>query len=365
MKKKDITNSGDLYFYHTKRIIVILILFLGISFLSALTFISLFQSGEMTISVPDVTGKSLVQAQLRLQRDDLHFKIKTKRFPGKPSGIVLAQEPVGGSTTRKQRAVLLFINTPYVTGTVPNLSGMTLNEAMTSLKQATTTNFKAVLFRRAYSFSESVPAGRIISQTPAWGIHHPSPVYVNILISKGASSRNTTLPRFTGQNVLQAMRWIAMNNGTPRAVAAAGAADGVVASQEPVAGSALAPGQLVLLRTGAGKKYGVFNLHLPLELKLSQLNLKKVAVATNSNLSDAEKKRKDREEELKRQQSLILKNKANYTVSISVNESGASTTLFNGVKKPGDRILLTFPYTGRALISVKINDRLFFTRQYR
>ena len=366
MKKKDINDSSDLYFYHTKRIVLVLILFLGISFLSALTFISLFQSGEMTISVPNVTGKTLVRAQLRLQRDDLHYKIKTKRFAGKPSGIVLAQEPVGGSTTKKQRAVLLFINTPSMSGTVPNLSGMSLPEAQLQLKQASTSNFKAVLFRRAYSFSETVPAGRIISQTPDWGVHHPSPVYVNLLISKGASSRKTILPRFTGQQVLQAMRWIAMNNATPKVVSVAGAARGTVASQEPAAGSALAPGQLVLLKTGSGTKYGAFNLTLPQELKLAQLNLKKTApeTSTNANLSDAERKRKDQEDERKRQQSLILKNAASYKVTVSVDEGGSSTTLVEGIKKPGDRIILTFPYTGQAVIRVKINDRLFFTRRY-
>jgi len=365
MKKKDITDSGDLYFYHTKRIVVVLFLFLGISFLSALTFISLFQSGEMTISVPDVTGKTLIQAQLRLQQDDLHYKIKTQRFDDKPSGIVLAQEPGGGSSTKKQRAVLLFVNSLAQKRTVPNLSGMTTAEAATKLKQSTTSNFHAVLYRRAYSFSDTVPAGRIISQTPLWGVHLPSPVNVTLLISKGASSRKATLPSFRGENVQQAMRWIALNSATPKVVPAQGTAAGVVASQEPAAGSALAPGQLVLLRTGPGKKYGVFDLKLPQELKLSQLNLKRIASRTNSNLSDAEKKRRDKEEEQKRHQSLILKNRAQYTVSVSVTEGGATTTLLQGAKKPGDRILLTFPYTGTASISIKIDGTLFFTRQYR
>lgn len=366
MKKKEITDPKDLYFYHTKRVLVVLMLFMGISFVSALTFISLFQAGEMAISVPDVVGKSLVEAQLRLQQDELLYLIKTKQYTDKPEGIVLEQEPQGGSSTKKQRAIILFINVPAPAGTLPNLCGLGIDEARTRLAAATASNFKPVLGYQAAAPSDTVPAGKIISQTPAPGFPYPSPVTVSVLVSTGPDSGSIRLPDFRGQGVENALRWLALNDLTGKVVPTANAPAGSVSGQEPAAGTALHPGQLVTLTSGAGKSWGVLNLHLPRELKLSQLNISKPAeTVTNSKLSDAEQKLKLQQEEQLRQQQLILSNPDQFKVTVRVEESGNSTTLLDEVKRPNDRILLIFPYTGTATMEILIDGKLFFTRRYR
>lgn len=365
MKKKDITDPKDLYFYHTKRVLVVLMVFMTISFVSALTFISLFQSGEMAISVPDVVGKGLVEAQLRLQQDELLYLIKTKQYVNKPEGVVLEQEPQGGSSTKKQRAIILFINVPAPAGTLPNLCGLSLEQARQKLTAATTSNFRPLLGYQAAAPSDTVPAGKIISQTPAPGLPYPSPVMVSVLVSSGAEAGSIRLPDFRGQGVENALHWLAMNDLTGKVVATPNMPAGSVGGQEPAPGTALHPGQLVTLASGGGKSWGVLNLHLPRELKLSQLNIRKPAVSvTNTQLSEIEQKLKQQQEEQARQQQLILSSPAQYKVTVRVQENGGSTTLLDENKRPNDRILLVFPYTGTATMEILIDDKLFFTRRY-
>ena len=57
IRKADVVTERDLWFYHTRRIVTILLVFVGLSTLIAVTFINMWREGEGMSAVPDVGAK--------------------------------------------------------------------------------------------------------------------------------------------------------------------------------------------------------------------------------------------------------------------------------------------------------------------
>lgn len=90
------------------------------------------------IKVPDLTGKSLTQAEQIINNQMLRYQVVDSVYiEGKEPGIVVEQDPPVGASVKEQRTIYLTItkgNAPQVK--LPNLIDMTLRQATQVLQNA-------------------------------------------------------------------------------------------------------------------------------------------------------------------------------------------------------------------------------------
>lgn len=373
IRKQDVRSEQELKLYYPKRIVLLLLAFIVLTIVVALAFINFWREGEVVVSVPDVRQQPLMRALLMLQKKNLRYRIKTVIAHDQPAGIVVDQQPKGGFFTRELRTVKLFISQPSGPGNTPNLIGKTLAEAEMHLKRINTTNFQIRLGKQAYTFSDQVAAGRIVSQNPNPGARAQSPILIDLLISKGREGYEVVLPNFTRQSVDKALRWLAMNNVAFRQTAMPGEPEGKIVAQNPAAGETISHGGVVTLSIGGSARYGVFNYVFPNELKLSQANLRNESGLSNeetiraedaTNQAMARKRREQLERRRRRQEALIKKGVDRFKVQLIKTENNKSETIFRGSKAPGERMIASFKYKSPVKLEMIVEGQKFITRTY-
>ena len=90
-------------------------------------------AGPGNVAVPEVGGRSVAEAVAALQNAGLQATFVYIVQTGTPSGTVLDEFPAGGSQKQRGSQVRLSIAVP---GTVPDVTGLTLDAARTALQNA-------------------------------------------------------------------------------------------------------------------------------------------------------------------------------------------------------------------------------------
>jgi serine/threonine-protein kinase len=90
-------------------------------------------SGPLPVAVPDVGGKSLPDAQAALQAAGFTTRVQYAVDGTTPSGNVEAQDPPAAATAPQRSVVTLTV---AVSGTVPDVAGMSLADAKAALAAA-------------------------------------------------------------------------------------------------------------------------------------------------------------------------------------------------------------------------------------
>jgi beta-lactam-binding protein with PASTA domain len=368
-RKSDIVTEDDLYFFHTKRIVVVFILFVLLCGFSIVAFITLWKDGEGMSVVPDVTDSTLITALLELQDKNLYGTVKTISDISRPTGIVLEQEPKGGFFTRESRNVMLFLNQPALDNEVPNIIGKTLAEARAALTAHAAEKYEASIGVVAYGQSEIIPPGYICVQNPVPNAPAHNPLVVNVVVSLGKPHSSVELPDFRGQSFETASRWLALNNITVSVQQNTGGAAGVVSTQDPLPGTRIHEGSAITLTVGGSMKYGVLDFIFPLMLKLSQASLNFTtaaqANATDQDLSVDQLKLQQQRDEERLQRELIREGDASYPVEVYlVAPSGSRSLLYKGTHKPGEHLVQGFSYNNEVTLELNIDGRKFISRKY-
>ena len=122
-------------------------------------------SGPAAAKVPDVTGMTEAEAKGTLEDAGLASASASQYDLTAPAGEVLAQLPEAGQEAVAGSPVGLLVSKgrPEVTVAVPDVAGMTADEATTTLADAALT---AVLVE---AYVADVPAGDVADQEPAPG----------------------------------------------------------------------------------------------------------------------------------------------------------------------------------------------------
>src|SRR5262249_61080717 len=97
-----------------------------------------------------------------------------------PTGSVISQNPAAGGSIAPGSAVALVISSGPPPVTVPNVVGLTQGAASTAI-----TNAGLMVGAVTTATSATVPAGSVISQTPAAGAVVASDSSVALLVSSG------------------------------------------------------------------------------------------------------------------------------------------------------------------------------------
>ena len=110
-----------------------------------------------------VVGATQAAATAALQRAGLARGLVSRAFDARPDGTVLSADPAPGARLKPGTAVALVVSKGPDLLPVPAVTGQSLERATTSLAEA---GFRT---SSKQAFSERVPSGQVVSQTPADG----------------------------------------------------------------------------------------------------------------------------------------------------------------------------------------------------
>ena len=172
-------------------LVIVLVLLLGAGSVLAYNLMNPKETVPVTATMPSVQSKTQTDALNIIM--DAGFgppTIEPQYSDTVKSGLAIGTEPEGGTRVPLDRKVTLFISQgPSSVVIPPTLAGMTEPEARDALRllnlQGGSTN---------EANSASVPAGRVLSTTPAVGESVPPGTTVDLVLSTG----NVTVPDLVG-----------------------------------------------------------------------------------------------------------------------------------------------------------------------
>jgi len=178
-----------------------LLLFLIVFFLAAIFTSQFIERGEI-VSIPDLTGKTLVEARTALARVKLSLQEKGVQFSDRfDRGRVVLQEPPANSRIRVNKAVKVTLSGGSEMADVPGLVGRSLEAASRLLSDS---GLQKGLISQIHT--SQYAAGRIIAQDPP-----PSPLRVkrntpvNLLVSQGDIEPRYVMPDLIGKKASPAI----------------------------------------------------------------------------------------------------------------------------------------------------------------
>jgi serine/threonine-protein kinase len=142
------------------------------------------------VTVPDVVGLPSATAAQRVHDRGLEVRIQNVVDPRVPRDHVAREDPPAGNSVRKGSLVTLTVSAGPGEAPVPRVQGLKRAKAEAALHKA---GFGSRV-RRAYS--NSVPAGRVISSTPRAGTELEKGRTVTITVSRG--KQRVAVPQLKG-----------------------------------------------------------------------------------------------------------------------------------------------------------------------
>jgi eukaryotic-like serine/threonine-protein kinase len=223
------------------------LLFLLIVFLSTAVLSSrVIQKGDI-VSVPDVSGKTLAEAERDLAQKRLPLQEKGIEFNDRyERGKIISQDPPAGSKIRVNRPIRVVVSSGSELVEVPALVGRSLEAASKVLGEG---GLQRGLISQIHTARHA--AGRIIAQEPAPGgqkIKRTTPL--NFLVSQGEIEPRYLMPDLIYKKAVPTMnilRELGFRVANVRYSFYPGREPGIIIGQFPPLGSAIAKRSLIAL----------------------------------------------------------------------------------------------------------------------
>ena len=297
----------------TAAYVIAALLILGVFGLLAWMLAGNLLGSDEPVTVPDVVGMQQDEAEAALEEVGLEAAIEPKNSK-KPEGEVLKQDPEEGKEVDPGSVVTLTVSGGVAQTTVPDLVGLSLEDAQQALKDArlklgdvdeqegsdaepgevldqfpnsgeevpvgreidlvvaaaalvpdvtgmTQDEAEAALADAGYGVSvasepnNEVEAGVVISQDPAGGTEYEQGQTVTILVSEGAEARE--MPDVTGENADDAQAFLEEDYGlnVSQTEGTCAAPPGTVCDQDPAPGTPVEAGDSVTLFVQPGDAF--------------------------------------------------------------------------------------------------------------
>ena len=224
-------------------------LFIGAIFLLSALIYGLVGYSSGDIAVPDVKGKTLVEAEAILKDNNLDFTLKEEFDAKVPTGTVIKQSPGAGSHVKAGRKIQLTVSKGAEPGVVPDLKGKNLAEATEMLHAA-----KLAVGKVTVQYKEGAAQGAVLSQDIEAGKKVAAGTKVDLVvnISKGQS----VVPDLKGLTLSDARERLSSMGLMVGSVTTKedSAPKGTVIGAEPEFGIVLSEGSVVTLIVSGGKK---------------------------------------------------------------------------------------------------------------
>jgi eukaryotic-like serine/threonine-protein kinase len=199
------------------------------------------------IAVPDFVNKSSTQSQQALLRLGLHSTVTEETSETVPQDRVLRQEPLAGTKLAKGDQVSLVVSSGLPMVQVPEVGGYTVADAQRRLQDA---KLKSKVIQ---VYSAAVPSGQVISLNPGVGTSVREGTPVVLTVSKGVQP--VSVPTVVGITLDQARARLRAR-GLMLTIGQQTQSDTIpantVASQDPQAGSQVAPNSQVTVVVSTG-----------------------------------------------------------------------------------------------------------------
>lgn len=224
-------------------------LFIGAIFLLSALIYGLVGYSSGDIAVPDVKGKTLVEAEAILKDNNLDFTLKEEFDAKVPTGTVIKQSPGAGSHVKAGRKIQLTVSKGAEPGVVPDLKGKNLAEATEMLHAA-----KLAVGKVTVQYKEGAAQGAVLNQDIEAGKKVAAGTKVDLVvnISKGQS----VVPDLKGLTLSDARERLSSMGLMVGSVTTKedSAPKGTVIGAEPEFGKVLSEGSVVTLIVSGGKK---------------------------------------------------------------------------------------------------------------
>lgn len=297
--------------------VIFLIAFLG-AFLSYGNFWS-----NTTVDVPNVVGKQVSVAKNMLE--DKHLRVSTSEVTNTdiPAGQVISQTPGAGEKVKEQRTIHLVVSKGVGDITVPDLSGLSLEQARLRLK-----DIGLVVGKITQQSMDGKPDNVIIAQTPSGDSKVAKGTTVDVVVNK-AKAKKVKMPDLIGMTLKDARDVLASHNLGVNQIVGSIEEKSVVTNQSTKSGDEIDEGTAINLTT--------------------------------------EFKEEKKKEESKQSSSNRTKGTVDVTVPsgskkqelrIVVKDDEGSTVIYDDVNKPGDRIVKNVSGVGNVRIEVYLNGAL-------
>jgi len=192
------------------------------------------------VQVPDLTNRTASEATTTLAELGLTLRVDEAKRPDPKIAAdrVVAQEPLAGSTARRQRSIRVWLSTGPRALSVPVLVGETERAAASRLTQDNLELAGVSEIR-----SQAYPPEVVVAQDPPG--KEPG-AKVSLLVNRGEHGASYVMPDLIGVNGERAAD-ILRDQGFRVAVVGSrpypGVAAGIVLGQNPQAGFQIAPGE--------------------------------------------------------------------------------------------------------------------------
>ena len=164
---------------------------------AGLLLLSNESSSTPSIEVPNVTGLSLEEAARAIENLGLTVVPIAEENPGVDANIVWSQDPPAGELVGDDAAIKLVYNPSNTPIAVPNLTGLTIDQARTALL-----NLGLTIGNITYVNDPGIAADTIISSTPAFGESVLGGATIDLTVSQGKGTN--PVPSLDGKTIEEA-----------------------------------------------------------------------------------------------------------------------------------------------------------------
>lgn len=228
-----------------KNLLKIFAYFFGFIFILLLVAYATFSllSFSKTVEVPDLRGKSLIEANDIITKKGLNLKITGDDYDSAiPPGYIIRQDMAAGSKVKEQRGIKVVVSRGAVSSSVPHVVGEAFSKAEALFMQKGLKIDKVIRVH-----SNAIEKDKVIAQKP---MPYETEVHrVVLIISNGGYEEAYYCPNFVGSKSEDAL-FLADKLGLKLRITGSG---GVIKSQRPAAGSQIKAGDMIYLQAGETK----------------------------------------------------------------------------------------------------------------
>lgn len=199
-----------------------------------------------TIKVPDVTGKTVVEAQQILENAGFSITLKEAYDDKVTPGLVLGQDPAGNEMRKEGSAVYLTVSKGIEMVEVPNLAGKTFADAQKMIER------KELALGKVETVFRDDGSGLVIEQNPKANEKIRHGEKINLVISE--KPKEVTIPSVVGKasgEAMTALEKLGFKNITAQSVGSKKVA-GTVLGITPNEGSKILNSTAIVLRVADG-----------------------------------------------------------------------------------------------------------------
>ncbi len=221
-----------------------------------------------TVTLKDVVGLVFADAKTQLTAQGLVVTSENVPSDSVEKGKVISvsdedgNKLEAGAEIKSGKTVILAVSSGSEGSSIPDVTGITKAEAKVKIEGAGFT------MNETEANSDTVPEGKVISQSPEAGTSAESGAEVTVIISKGAATASKTVPNLVGLTEIAAKAALAATDisfGEVTEENSSTVAAGVVISQTPAAGTTVDGSTTVsfVVSKGAATYGGTFSIAAP------------------------------------------------------------------------------------------------------